>query len=235
MSRPVVGVTGMPSGQVQGLRRRGVAVSERVLEAVRRAGADPVVLPPSSAPVGALLGRLDGIVLPGGADVGPSLYGAIEVHPAVSAAEREQDGYELSVARHAVLVGLPLLAICRGMQILNVALGGDLIQHLDQTEVPHREGFHEVVLERGSRVADAMGRTTVTVSSYHHQAIGRLGSGLRVTGRAADGVPEAMEHATAPVLGVQWHPEDNAAVAREQQALFDAHVALASAAVPATT
>ncbi|MBE8515953.1 gamma-glutamyl-gamma-aminobutyrate hydrolase family protein [Amycolatopsis sp. H6(2020)] len=224
--RPLIGVTGMPAPRVDGLRRRGVAASEKVLEAVFRAGGDPVVLPPSPTSVGFLLGRLDGVVLPGGADVHPGAYGGHEAHPALLPAERAQDEYEIAVARRAVLAGVPLLAICRGMQVLNVALGGDLVSDIDERDVPHRDGFHDVALDAGCRVAKAMGDTTVTVSSYHHQAVGRLGAGLTVTGRASDGVVEVIEHATAPVLAVQWHPEDNAETATEQQALFDAHVGL---------
>lgn len=231
--RPLIGVTGMPSPQVKGLRRRGVAASEKVLEAVFRAGGDPVVLPPASYPVGPLLARFDGVLLPGGADVGPRRYGGYRRGFSTDPAEDIQDVFDLAVARHAVTAGTPLLAICRGLQILNIALGGDLIQDLEPTCVPHRDGYHKVTLDKGSRTARIMGSDEVVVSSYHHQAIRRPGTGLTVTGRAADGVIEAVEHATAPVLAVQWHPEDDADMAAEQQALFTAHVELARASLAA--
>lgn len=231
--RPLIAVTGMPSSQVKGLRRRGVAASEKVLEAVFRAGGDPVVLPPASHPVGPLLARFDGVLLPGGADVDPRRYGGSRRGLSTYTAEDIQDVFDLAVARHAVAEHIPLFAICRGMQVLNIALGGDLIQDLAETCVPHRDGYHKVSLTPGSRTAKVMGGDEVVVSSYHHQAIRRLGAGLTVTGRAIDDVVEAVEHDTAPVLAVQWHPEDNADLVAEQQALFTAHVEMARAAVAA--
>jgi putative glutamine amidotransferase len=233
VTRPLIAVTGMPSPQVKGLRRRGVVASEKVLEAVFRAGGDPVILPPAGHPVGPLLSRFDGVLLPGGADVDPRRYGGSLRGSSTYTAEDVQDVFDLAVARHAVEHAMPLFAICRGMQILNVALGGDLIQDLEATCVPHRDGYHRVDLDADGRTAAAMGSRGVVVSSYHHQAIRRLGTGLTVTGRAIDGVIEVVEHATAPVLAVQWHPEDNADLVAEQQALFTAHVELARAAVAA--
>ena len=130
--------------------------------------------------------------------------------------------------RQALLgAGLPFLAICRGMQVLNVAQGGTLHQHLTETTVAHRRGMHRVTLESGCATALAMGGEDFAVSSYHHQALDRLGTDLRVVGRADDGCIEVVEHRYAPVLAVQWHPEDDADTAGHQQGLFDSVVAAA--------
>lgn len=108
--------------------------------------------------------------------------------------------------------------------MLNVAFGGTLVQHLEDPDGLHRDAFHDVELEPGSRIASVMGGTRVRVSSYHHQAVDRLGLGLRVVGRSDDGCVEAVVHTQAPVLAVQWHPEDDAHESVPQQALFDALV-----------
>jgi putative glutamine amidotransferase len=141
------------------------------------------------------------------------------------------DDFELALARAAVAHGTPLLAICRGIQVLNVAFGGTLHQHIpaDPGVAPHGEPgakggarLQRVELEPDSRIAAVMGTTAPTVSCHHHQAIDRVGTGLRVVGRAADGIVEAIEPVAddAFVLAVQWHPEDTAATDPAQQALF---------------
>lgn len=122
---------------------------------------------------------------------------------------------------------IPFLAICRGMQVLNVALGGTLTQHLTETTAAHRQSMHAVILDHGCATAIAMGGERFEVSSYHHQALDQLGTGLRVVGRADDGCIEVVEHDSAPVLAVQWHPEDDANVAPHEQGLFDSIVAAA--------
>ncbi|MFD5552569.1 gamma-glutamyl-gamma-aminobutyrate hydrolase family protein [Streptomyces sp. NPDC127068] len=237
--RPLVAVTGMPSTHVRGLRAHGVAAAEKVLDAVFRAGGDPVVLYPSGHPVEPLLARFDAVLLPDGGDVDPRHYAttprrplpaqgaacapghSVESSATWSRAEPAQDVFELAVARHAVAQDLPLLAVCRGMHVVNVALGGTLIRELTHGKVPHQQGFHRVRLKPGSRVALAMGREEAVVSSRHHQAVDRLGCGLSIAGRAADGVIEALEHHSAHLLAVQWRPEDNADLAVEEQALFN--------------
>jgi putative glutamine amidotransferase len=144
--------------------------------------------------------------------------------------EPAHDAFELAVARAAVAAGRPLLAICRGLQVLNVALGGTLHQHItdSETTVPHRKHHHEVSIDATSRLAEATGATTVVGHSYHHQALDRVGEGLRVTARAADGIVEGAELTDGWVVGVQWHPEDTAEDDPRQQALFDAFVARAA-------
>jgi putative glutamine amidotransferase len=237
MARPLIAVTGMVAAKVTGLRLRGVAASEKVLECVFRAGAEPVVLPPGPPEHAAeRLARFDGLLVPGGDDLSPELYGGT-ADPAFRRAQPVQDLFELAALRHAVAAGLPTLAICRGLQALNVALGGSLVGDLGERGDLHRNGYHEVALTPGCRVARAMNARTVSVSSYHHQAVDRLGTGLTATGLAPDGVVEAVEHETAPVLAVQWHPEDDAVSNPREQALFDALAAaaarVATQAVPA--
>jgi putative glutamine amidotransferase len=140
---------------------------------------------------------------------------------------RSLDDFEIGALRHAVSLDLPVLAVCRGHQVLNVAMGGTLVQHLDNFE-EHRGVLHSVNVVAGSRVAAAMGTTEPLAMSYHHQAIDRPGTGLRVVATTADGTIEAVEHETATwVVGVQWHPEDTAAEDPANQGLFDALVARA--------
>ena len=231
MSRPLIAVPGMRSPRVAGLRRSGVVMAERIAECVYRAGGEPLVLhagDPLQAPH--RLAAFDGIVLPGGRDLDPALYTDAPRHPRTDDPDPVQDAADLAFARAAVGLRLPALAICRGFQTLNVALGGTLVQHLVPGAIDHADNtLHEVTLAAGCWTAEVMGATRVAVSSYHHQALARVAADLLVVGRAPDGCVEAVEHVTAPVLAVQWHPEDNAHEAAEQQALFDALVAAAGA------
>ena len=210
-------------------RRRELALGERYLDAVRSAGGLPVILTPvAGAAVDTLLERLDAVCLSGGPDLHPSAYSA-SPHPELGPTEPELDLFELALARRAVHHGLPVLAICRGAQVLNVALGGTLHQHLpDLTAgVEHRQTAaaalttHDVVLAEDSRLAQLLGRTTVAVNSFHHQAPAIVPASLRVAGHAADGTIEAFEGVAAGfVFGVQWHAE--CLVERpEQLALFE--------------
>lgn len=221
MSRPLVGVAGLRARAITGLRRSGIGVSERVLESVFRAGAEPVVLPPIALFDHYTLAPYVGVVLPGGPDVDSSWYGQ-ERDDASEDADLIHDRCDLNLVRDCIAQRMPLLAICRGMQVLNIACGGTIRQDIDENDVPHRSGMHSVALQPESAVARAMGSTEVLVSSYHHQALDRLGDDLVVTGRAADGCIETVEHRTAPVLAVQWHPEDDAHEQPYEQALFDA-------------
>lgn len=219
--RKLVAVTGMRSDRADGLRRRGVTASEKVLECVWRAGAEPVIVPPLVGRDQAVnLAAYDAVVLPGGGDVDPSLYGQ-DRDQRTELTDLVHDRLDIAVARQCVESGTPLLAICRGMQLVNVALGGDLVQDLPPSDVPHRDGMHPVALEPWSVTRRVMGHDHVTVSSYHHQAVGRIGAGLVVAGRAPDGCVEVLEHQTARVLAVQWHPEDDAHQVAHEQALFE--------------
>ncbi|NMO00886.1 gamma-glutamyl-gamma-aminobutyrate hydrolase family protein [Gordonia sp. TBRC 11910] len=217
----------MPKTTIPGLRFSGVAAAEAVLAAVRRAGGEPVILPPSGKAWShdRLRAAFAAVILPGGDDIDPNRYGA-EPEDATAQYNRHHDHADLSLARSVVAAGIPCLAICRGLQILNVALGGTLAQDLDHSSVHHRNGRHDVLLTPTSRVAQVMGTDHLTVSSFHHQSIDRLAPGLTVTGRAPDGVIEAIAHDGAPIHAVQWHPEDDAETHPEQQALFDALLCL---------
>ena len=189
------------------------------------------MLPPvGSAGALELLGRLDGLLLSGGPDLDPEMYGARERHAELGPTEPELDEFELVLVRHALALGLPILAICRGVQALNVACGGTLHQHLPghrQEEAATRP-VHTVEVVPGSRLARITGGETLHVNSFHHQAVDRVGEGLRVIARAADGTVEGVEGAGFTV-GVQWHAETLTAAA-EQRALFTGLVAAASGA-----
>ncbi len=199
--------------------QRAALLPANYVEAVAAAGAVPVLLPPivpgelTSAAAAAVDG-IDGLVLTGGADVDPGRYGAL-AHAETDRPATDRDGWELALLRAALDAGQPVLAVCRGAQLLNVALGGTLHQHLpDVLGAPsHRPvlgtfGRVAVRIDAGSRLAGIVGETA-DVSCHHHQAIDRLGSGLVVTARAADGTVEAVElPGDRFVLGVQWHPEE---------------------------
>src|SRR5215213_5952876 len=231
--RPLIGVTTSelrPSG-LSTLRRQGepdhpeMALGMTYLQAIERAGAVPVVLPPCVSDLEALIARLDGVCLSGGPDLDPEAYGARERHEELGPTEPSLDAFELELARAALARRMPLLGICRGSQALNVACGGTLHQHLPghrQSE-PGCRASHEVEVLRGTRLAALIGAGPVAVNSFHHQAVDRLGNGLRVAARAADGTVEAIEGAGF-VVGVQWHAE-----AMADGRLFEA---LASASAP---
>jgi putative glutamine amidotransferase len=211
----------MWSADIRGLRFAGVAVAVEVLRSIDRAGGEPVILFPSSAdgPAGQVR-RVDGVVLPGGSDISPALYGQAP-HPEHAPADYEgQDAFELGIIEACLRQDVPLLAICRGMQLLNVGRGGTLVQHLEPSGVQHRGEVHRVSVQEGSLLHAAVGCLAVQASSYHHQAVGALGEGLRVAARAEDEVVEALELPGAEVLAVQWHPEDLAAASATDHALF---------------
>ena len=188
--------------------------------AVQRAGALALLLPPDDAAAeapDALLDRVDGLVLAGGSDVDPASYGA-KPHPETSGTWPERDRFELGLVHRALERGMPLLGICRGMQMLNVATGGTLVQHLpdvvgheDHRHTPGEFGDHEVRLEPGSLAARAAGAERVTVRSHHHQGPDELGEGVTPTGWAVpDGLVEALELPEYRfALGVLWHPEED--------------------------
>jgi putative glutamine amidotransferase len=213
--------------------RREMVLGMTYLEAIGRAGALAMVVPPLPGPaIPALLDRVDGIVLSGGPDLHPDAYGAAP-HPQLGPTEPRLDAFELALARAADERDMPILAICRGMQVLNVARGGTLHQHLPDVvgdAVTHRqpgapgEPIHGVTVAAGSRLHALVGHRHLHVNSFHHQAVDTLGERLTITGRADDGTVEAVESADSRfVLGVQWHAEclvDH----DEQAALFTALV-----------
>lgn len=198
---------------------RGYPVSlvpQGYVEGVRAAGGLPLLVPPipevADDPA-LVLDRLDGLLLSGGEDLDPALYGA-EPHPQTGAPNEARDRAELALLREALARDLPVLAVCRGAQLLNVAYGGDLVQHLEEPgehqPAPGSFGRHPVRATAG-RLAELSGGAFEAVPSYHHQALGRIGDGLVVAGRAPDGVVEAVEDpGRAFCLGVLWHPDEDA-------------------------
>lgn len=189
---------------------------------VQAAGGLAVLLPPDGAPGAAArtVARLDGLVIAGGPDVEPVRYGA-EPGPRTGPAARERDAWELALITAALEGGVPLLGVCRGMQLLNVACGGTLVQHLDgHCGPPGVFGKHRVTPVAGTELARIL-PGTVEVPTYHHQAVERLGSGLVASAHAEDRTVEALElpGAAAWTLGVQWHPEAAATDLRVMRAL----------------
>lgn len=222
MSRPLIGVPGMWSDSVHGLRFAGAAVAVAVLQAIDRAGGEPVVIfPGSSQDTRDLLDRFDAVLVPGGSDINPARYGQEPDANHAPADYAGQDEFEAGIISECIGSGVPLLAICRGMQLLNVIQGGTLVQHLENRLVEHRGEHHDVAVAENSLLHRVTGELSIVVSSYHHQAVGRLGNGLRVTASASDGVVEALEVPGAAVLAVQWHPEDDADATPSDQLLFD--------------
>ncbi len=201
-------------------------VADSYVASVQRTGAIAVLLPVDERAPLELLGRIDALLLIGGADIDPEVYGAAR-EPATEATYPERDRFEIALILAAIERGLPVLGICRGMQILNVAYGGTLAQDLLSAdgEHPHRRSIgsfrgaeHVVTLTPGSLAARAAGEEFHMVHCHHHQAVGEVGEGLLVSARAEDGVIEALEAADGSwTLGVQWHPEAN-----ERTRLFQA-------------
>lgn len=211
------------------------------VEAVRRAGGIPVLIPAGETEIDALLSRLDGLILSGGGDVDPELYAGSR-HMEIYMIDAERDGMEMTLARRVATDGLPTLCICRGLQVLNVALGGSLVEHLPDEvgeAITHRNppsgraqissyALHPLRVEGASRLAEILGAVELEPASWHHQAVRRLADGLRVTARADDGTIEAAEAEAHPwLVAVQWHPEITAADDPAQQRIFDAFVAAA--------
>ncbi len=205
-----------PRPQSEPLRAE-MALGITYTQALEQVGAIPVVLPPLAEPaIGPLLDQLAGVCLSGGPDLDPSEYGE-SADPELGPTWPELDRFELELARGADRGGIPVLGICRGAQTLNVARGGDLRQHLTpapEHEVDHRQGVpgeqptHPIQIEPDSRLAAIIGATELEVNSFHHQAVHRLGRGLRAVAHSPDGVIEAIEDPTVPFfVGVQWHAE----------------------------
>ncbi|HTY72401.1 MAG TPA: gamma-glutamyl-gamma-aminobutyrate hydrolase family protein [Actinomycetes bacterium] len=212
--RPLVVIPGRFSASASALRYRALVTARALSEAVLAAGGEPLTVQPS-APRGSVsagevaerLGFADAVLLPGGGDLHPRRYGQDVASDAVYDVDDEQDAFDLAVASWALEAGIPLLAVCRGLHVVNVALGGELDQDMAS---PHRHVVHEVTTEPGSLLHAVVG-PSVTASCYHHQRVTALGTGLRASGRAEDGTLEAAELDAARgwFLGVQWHPEDS--------------------------
>jgi putative glutamine amidotransferase len=221
MSSPAVGITAALERARWGVWEETVTLAPRsYATAVQRAGGTAVLLPPDAAAEAEpdrMLDRLDALVLAGGSDVDAASYGA-EPHAETRGTWPERDGFELALTQRALERDLPLLGICRGMEILNIARGGTLCQHLPEVigheghrEVPGTFGDHDVQLEPGSLAAEAAGAERIGVKSHHHQGVEELGEGVIVSGHSVeDEVIEAIELPDRRfALGVIWHPEED--------------------------
>ncbi len=234
MAEPLIALVTyhLPPGRVSGWSSGAYAVHDLYVDAVRRAGGRPVLLPPAAdGGPDDLAASFDGLLLVGGGDVAPTEYGA-EAHPETSSVDPARDGLEIGLVRAADATGLPTLAICRGAQVVNVAFGGTLLQHLpdDPARISHRsdegmpERLHEVKVLESSQVAASCGGVVVRGVSRHHQGIDRVGEGLDPVAWAEDGLVEAVERSHGWLVAVQWHPEVTAAKDSAAQGLFDALV-----------
>jgi putative glutamine amidotransferase len=224
--RPIVGITTYAEQARWGAWDVPTAlVPLSYVQAIERAGGRPLLVPAAEDGIEETLEALDGLLFSGGSDLDPATYGA-EPHPETNGARPERDRAELALMSAAFARDLPLLAVCRGMEVLNVARGGDLVQHLpdvvgheDHKHTPGVFGDHEVALRGGSRLSHVLGERA-PVKSHHHQGIGRLGEGLVETAWADDGTIEGLEDPSMRfALGVLWHPEQG-----EDFALFEALV-----------
>ena len=231
MSRPVVGITTyVEPAQWGNWELEAALIPFAYVQAVERAGARPLLVPPSTDGIEETLEALDGLLFSGGADLDPDTYGA-DAHPETVGLRPERDRAELALLEAALARDMPVLAVCRGFQVLNVARGGDLVQHLPEVvgDERHREvkgvfSEHPVQIEGGSKLGAVLG-DHVPVKSHHHQGVGRVGAGLREVAWADDGTVEGLEDPDRRfALGVLWHPE-----AGDDTKLFDALVAEARA------
>jgi putative glutamine amidotransferase len=250
--RPLVAVVGyhLSDTRVSRWPRGGYGVPLPYIECLRNAGARTAILSPGepSKPE-ELLEPFDGLVLVGGGDVDPARYGATGNEHAYGV-EPDRDALEIALLLAADRLGVPTLAICRGMQVMNVAFGGTLHGHLPDIDgllehgvpVEDTRTIHPVEVVRGSRLQATIGEALLSCSSHHHQGIDRVGEGLRVSGRSPDQLVEAIERDSPDadwsrwMVGVEWHPEDTAADDRAQRALFEGFVLMArirgSTAIP---
>jgi putative glutamine amidotransferase len=243
---PVIGITATLKQDVDSVAERPLGRFVRAdldyVEGVAEAGGVPVVLPPVAEhrAAEALLDGMDGLLLSGGSDLDPGYYGE-EAVPELGVTIPERDAFEMALLEHALRRKMPILGICRGMQVLNVALGGTLYQDLPsqmdhmvllghRQETPKWQPTHEVDVDGGSKIAKILCTDELKVNSYHHQAIKDLASGLVAVACAPDGVIEAVESSDLAkrwLIGVQWHAEAMRDAGPEHRHLFEAHVSAA--------
>lgn len=238
MTLPRIGIT--PSADLNQAKVRRYNISIEYSAAVQRAGGLPLILPLHIAAIDELLDTLDGLVFSGGGDIDPALFAA-DRNPLTGDVDDERDHFEITLMNAAIQRDMPVLAICRGVQVLNVALGGTLIQDIrDETgkEFEHqqrRSGTDEhamchtaVLVDGGGMLAGIESAPEFEINSFHHQALGRVANGLTVTAKSHDDLVEAVEvDGKTFGLGVQWHPERLAEAHTDQQAIFDAFVTAA--------
>lgn len=241
LPRPLIGV---PTGREKSQRYYGLPLyimNQTYVRTLEKLGALPVLIPlqMTEETLRGIFERLDGILLPGGEDIDPARYDE-ERHPQLGSTDSERDRTELLLAQWAIEAGMPLLGVCRGVQVMNVVCGGSLFQDLtSQAPALHKHDFfppsferfrisHQVAIEADSRLAQSLGQVH-EVNSMHHQGINRLGRALRVVGIAEDGLAEALEVPELPFsVGVQWHPEELAKTDQHSAGLFYNFVRAAS-------
>lgn len=230
MTFPIIGITTRARNP-----KRRFCVGVSYVDAVRRADGIPLLIPPEEERLEALVDRVDGLVLTGGGDIDPARYGGAP-RESVYEVNAARDESEIAVVKAALKREIPIFGICRGAQVINVTLGGTLIEHLPEPEdgMGHRRGVksvrHPVSAVPDSHLASLMGASDVTPASNHHQAVRDVAPGLKVVARAPDGVIEGLEMPGYPFLiAVQWHPEVSAADDPTQQRLFDRFVEAAAA------
>lgn len=230
MSKPIIGI-GADIHTEEGKRDRVFAYLT-YCEAVRRAGGIPVVIAPQPENAADLVEKLDGLLLAGGEDTDPAVYGEERSPKVEEVMDERRQANELALARAARDRKIPTLGICLGLQTMNVAAGGTLLQDIDSqhetdiahASIPEDRARHDVIVEKGTRLAGILPDVELNVNSSHHQAVKRVADGLRVTALAPDGIIEGLEDPRQPFfIGVQWHPEDMAAEA-SAEALFAAFV-----------
>ena len=222
--KPLVVIVGRRSDEAQGVRGKPFAAGQSYFQSVERAGGIPLMLPPIPGLVDdipSLLRRSDAVVFHGGGDIDPRRYGQQAIEESLYGIVPEHDAMELAMVTAAIETDKPVLAICRGLQLLNVALGGTLVQDIGSED--HWLRFNGTELDAGSRIAKAMGtESPQRCHCVHHQALAKLGDGLHVVGRDSSGIIHAVELESARwIVGVQWHPEDSSAEDPQQQGLFD--------------
>lgn len=207
MTRPRIAILARFAESTSATRYAAIVTARRLAEVVWAAGGEPLsMLPVAGSNWDERLKGIDGVLMPGGADINPSKYGQSIESDEVYDVDDVQDDVDIDLVRYVFAKGIPVLTICRGTQIANVALGGSLIQHMD---VPHRHVVNPVVVTAHAEQLGLAG-ATVNASCYHHQAIDRLGDGVTPIALAHDGVVEAVTYDSAGwAFGVQWHPEDN--------------------------
>jgi len=225
--RPLIGI----SSYGRAGQRQTFSLPCEYVDAVRLVGGVPIVLPAVEGEIPEALDAIDALILPGGGDVDPAHYNGVR-HEANYGISQERDGFEMALARAALVrEDLPILCICRGMQLLNVTLGGDLVPHIPDhfgSKVIHRHPEripieHDVRIDPESRLGRILGTDRMTVQSIHHQAVGRVANGLRAVAWSEDGVIEAIEAEGHPFcIAVQWHPELGALGDDRQRNLFEA-------------
>ncbi len=231
MQSPIIGITAYGRNEAGEFTLQAVYV-----DAVRKAGGIPILLPPGEPHPDRILQQVDGLILAGGGDIDPVIYGGDE-HPTIYSVDAERDEFELALAEMVIAEGLPVLGICRGMQVLGVASGGNLVSHvpdrfgddiLHRLDNPRRPTSHTVEVNAQSRLARVLKVTSTEVTSWHHQAVQSVSSGWSPVAFAPDGVIEAIEHQDHPwAVAVQWHPE-LLSDCPAQKALFHALVEAAS-------